>query len=262
MNKFWNWIRDDTGGRVLRLEGPIDNENFWGDEITPQMFRDDLEAEEGDVTVWINSPGGNVFAAAEIYTMLKDHAGTVTVRIASIAASAASVIAMAGDRVEMSPTALLMIHDPSTIAMGNARDMEKAINTLNEVKESIINAYMAKTGLRHSKVAELMENETWMNAKKAFDLGFCDQILFEKKDEEGEEEKETAKDTEPVLEAHLYSTRQMGLSILNRISTTLSGPDLDTPSKEEGPPVIGLDGKTEDGAMPYTILRNQLEYLR
>ena len=65
MNKFWNWIRDETGERVLRLEGPIDNENFWGDEITPQMFRDELNAEEGDVTVWINSPGGNVFAAAE-----------------------------------------------------------------------------------------------------------------------------------------------------------------------------------------------------
>ena len=99
MKKFWNWIHDDSGGRVLRLEGPIDNDNFWGDEITPAMFRDDLGAEDGDVTVWINSPGGNVFAAAEIYTMLKEYAGAVTVRIASIAASAASVIAMAGDQV-------------------------------------------------------------------------------------------------------------------------------------------------------------------
>ena len=88
MNKFWNWIRDDTtGGRVLRLEGPIDEDLFWGDEITPQAFRDELNAEDGDVLVWINSPGGNVFAAAEIYTMLKDYAGTVTVRIASIAAT-------------------------------------------------------------------------------------------------------------------------------------------------------------------------------
>lgn len=69
MKKFWNWIYDDSGGRILRLEGPIDNDSFWGDEITPAMFREDLEAEDGDVTVWINSPGGNVFAAAEIYTM-------------------------------------------------------------------------------------------------------------------------------------------------------------------------------------------------
>ena len=103
MKKFWNWIHDDGGGRILRLEGPIDSENFWGDEITPQMFRKDLEAEEGDVTVWINSPGGNVFAAAEIYTMLKDYAGKVTVKVASLAASAASVVAMAGDTVQMSP---------------------------------------------------------------------------------------------------------------------------------------------------------------
>ena len=141
MKKFWNWIHDDGGGRILRLEGPIDSENFWGDEITPAMFREDLEAEDGDVTVWINSPGGNVFAAAEIYTMLRDYAGKVTVKIASLAASAASVVAMAGDTVQMSPTALLMVHDPSTIAMGNTRDMEKAIAALNEVKEAIVNAY-------------------------------------------------------------------------------------------------------------------------
>ena len=109
MKKFWNWIHDDSGGRVLRLEGPIDSESFWGDEITPQMFRDELYAEEGDITLWVNSPGGNVFAAAEIYTMLRDYPGNVTVRIASIAASAASVVAMAGNVVQMSPTALIMI---------------------------------------------------------------------------------------------------------------------------------------------------------
>ena len=190
MNKFWNWIRDDGGGRVLRLEGPIDNESFWGTEITPQDFRDELEAEKGDVTVWINSPGGNVFAAAEIYTMLKEYKGEVTVKIASIAASAASVIAMAGSKVLMSPTALLMIHDPSTIAMGNTKDMEKAIETLNEVKESIINAYSAKTGMRHNKIAELMSNETWMNAKKAVELGFADEVLFDGKEPEPEGEPE------------------------------------------------------------------------
>lgn len=265
MKKFWNWIHDDSGGRVLRLEGPIDNESFWGDEITPAMFREDLEAEDGDVTVWINSPGGNVFAAAEIYTMLKDYAGAVTVRIASLAASAASVIAMAGDKVQMSPTALLMIHDPSTIAMGNAKDMEKAIETLNEVKESIINAYIAKTGLRHNKVAELMESETWMNAKKALDLGFCDEILYEGKNTEPTQVPDDAPDEpdhdEPVLEAQLYSTRQMGLAILNRLR--VSDPAAEKPPDEKPPaPVIGMDGTTEDGAVPYQILMKQLEFLR
>ena len=126
MKKFWNWIKDSDETRTLRLEGPIDEESFWGDEITPQMFRDELNAGEGDVTVWINSPGGNVFAAAEIYTMLKDYKGSITVKIDAIAASAASVVAMAGDTVQMSPVAMLMIHDPSTVAMGNTKDMEKA----------------------------------------------------------------------------------------------------------------------------------------
>lgn len=253
MKKFWNWIKDADGGRILRLEGPIDSDNFWGDEITPQMFRDDLEDGDGDVTVWINSPGGNVFAAAEIYTMLREYAGKVTVKIASIAASAASVVAMAGDRVQMSPTALLMIHDPSTIAMGNTRDMEKVIDTLNEVKESIINAYAAKTGLRHSKISDLMESETWMNAKKALDLGFCDEILYTD-DEDPEEE------AEPVDNIGLYSSRQMDLAIMDKLGIT---PDsLSDTGREPDQPVIGLDGKTKDGAMPYEILVKQLELLR
>lgn len=256
MKKFWNWIRDDSGGRVLRLEGPIDEDSFWGDEITPADFRAELEAEEGDVTVWINSPGGNVFAAAEIYTMLKEYAGAVTVRIASIAASAASVVAMAGNRVEMSPTALLMIHDPSTIAMGNAKDMEKAIETLNEVKESIINAYAAKSGLRRNKIAELMSNETWMNAKKAVELGFADVVLYEGKEPEPEDDTPPGNDKTITAEAKMYSSRQMGVTILNRLCVS------DTEEVPPSAPTIGMDGKTEDGAVPYQILRNQLEFLK
>ena len=254
MKKFWNWIHDDGGGRILRLEGPIDSENFWGDEVTPQMFREDLEAEDGDVTVWINSPGGNVFAAAEIYTMLKDYSGKVTVKVASLAASAASVVAMAGDTVQMSPTALLMLHDPSTVAMGNARDMEKAIAALNEVKESIVNAYAAKSGLRRGRIADLMSEETWLNAKKAVELGFADEVLYDgKKPEENEEpEKE---DALPV-EAQLFSTRVMDMAILDRLGVTN---DTEEPPSA---PVIGMDGKTENGAMPYEILMNQLDFLR
>ncbi len=273
MNKFWNWIRDDTGGRVLRLEGPIDEDSFWGDEITPTAFREELNAEDGDVTVWINSPGGNVFAAAEIYTMLKDYAGAVTVRIASIAASAASVVAMAGNRVEMSPTALLMIHDPSTIAMGNAKDMEKAIETLNEVKESIINAYIAKTGLSHKKVADLMSNETWMNAKKAVELGFADEVLYENKkvpeedeDMEGEEGNDTGEEDDPEKKPfklcampQIFSSRKMDLAILNKLGIETEKPMPGPVTKE---PVIGMDGTTEDGAVPYQILMKQLDFLK
>ena len=311
MQKFWNWIHDDSGGRVLRLEGPIDSESYWGTEITPQDFRDELYAEEGDITLWLNSPGGNVFAAAEIYTMIRDYPHNVTVKIASIAASAASVIAMAGNTVEMSPTALLMVHDPSTIAMGNARDMEKAISTLNEVKESIINAYMAKTGLSHNRISKLMSDETWINAKKAVELGFADVILFDEKpekpepdkkeeedpdepdkpdeeggDEDGDEKKETEKkpfklDSGDAL--WQYSTRIMGQTILGKITAAADTADTDdTPDDEtETPkpaeegltdtaptvtvpnmPVIGMDGKTADGSMPYEILKRQLAFMR
>ena len=309
MPKFWDYIHDDSGGRVLRLEGPIDSDSFWGDEITPQDFRDELYAEDGDLTLWINSPGGNVFAAAEIYTMIRDYPHNVTVRIASIAASAASVIAMAGNTVQMSPTALLMIHDPSTIAFGNAKDMEKAIATLNEVKESIINAYAAKTGLSRNRISKLMSDETWINAKKAVELGFADEILFDEKkpepdkkedepddpeepdkpdeeggDDEGDEKKETEKkpfklDTGDALWE--YSTRVMGQTILGKITASAApegtelpddgkADDAQKPSeeglKDTAPtvtiPVIGMDGKTADGSMPYEILKQQLAFLR
>ena len=278
MKKFWNWIHNEAGGRVLRLEGPIDDESFWGNEVTPKAFREELNAGTEDITVWINSPGGNVFAAAEIYTMLRDYPGSVTVKIDAIAASAASVIAMAGSKVLMSPVAMLMIHDPSTIAMGNTKDMEKAIATLNEVKESIINAYTAKSGLSHNRISKLMENETWMNAKKAVELGFADEILFEAvepdepeedpEEEEKPDEKEKPEDDKSIhLEASLYSSRQMGLTILNRLGVTEQKPPVDTPAPSpKAPdtppaPVIDLDGKTEDGSMPFNILMKQLELM-
>ena len=216
--KFWNWIKNDAGENILRLEGPIDEDNFWGDSVTPQQFREELDAVEGDVTVWINSPGGNVFCGAEIYTMLCDHKGSITVKIDAIAASAASVIAMAGDRVLMSPVGMILIHDPMTIAMGNAADMEKAISTLNEVKESIINAYCRKTGLSRNKVSKLMSDETWMNARKAVELGFVDEILFGKDNESGGETgndkgEEDGKEIEAVWKP--YSTKAMGQRVLN-----------------------------------------------
>ena len=370
MKKFWNWVRNDDGERVLRLEGPIDEDDFWGDTVTPQMFREELEAEEGDITVWINSPGGNVFCAAEIYTMLCDHKGKITVKIDAIAASAASVVAMAGDRVLMSPVGMIFVHDPMTVAMGNTKDMEKAISTLNEVKASIINAYQKKTGLSRNKISQLMENETWMNAKKKKKKKIADEILFEKQGEperhEAEEENDDGKEIEAVWQT--YSTRVMGQTILNRLGCTAEAPapaddksvedsadteavepaeagvketvrseeeelkdadkrkksgtgassdgnkdgddshddpdgddspddpdvpdeddpdfpdDPDAPDTDDAPeentggpvaetteetedenskvPVIGMDGKTKDGAMPYEILKKQLDFLK
>ncbi|HEM4952440.1 TPA: Clp protease ClpP [Streptococcus suis] len=186
MHKFWNFTEDDSG-RTLRIEGQIADETWFGDEVTPQVFKNDLHAGSGDITLWINSPGGDVFAAAQIYNMLMDYKGDVHVVIDGLAASAASVIAMAGTTVSMSPVAMMMIHNPWTVAQGEAKDMQKVIEMLGEIKESIINAYELRTGLSRTKLSHLMDSESWFNAKKAVELGFADKILFDKQEEHGME---------------------------------------------------------------------------
>ena len=176
--KFWNWVRNEGEKRVLLLDGEISDETWWGDEITPQMFRSELNAAEGDIDLWINSPGGDCYAAAQIYNMLMEYKGNVNVKIDGIAASAASVVAMAGSTVEMSPVATIMIHNPMTISIGDTHEMERTITFLSEIKESIINAYEIKTGLSRARISRLMDAETWMNAKKAVELGFADSVLY------------------------------------------------------------------------------------
>jgi len=180
--RFWNWANDEESGvRTLYLDGTIADESWWGDEITPRMFKDDLLSGNGDIVVWINSPGGDCVAASQIYAMLMDYTGNVTVKIDGLAASAASVIAMAGTEVLMAPTALMMIHNPLTVAIGDTEEMQKAIAMLDEVKESIINAYEIKSGQSRAKISHLMDGETWMNANKAVELGFADGILTDAK---------------------------------------------------------------------------------
>ena len=176
--KFWNWVRNEGEKRTLLLDGEISDETWWGDEVTPQMFRSELHAAEGDIDLWINSPGGDCYAAAQIYNMLMEYKGNVNVKIDGIAASAASVVAMAGTTVEMSPLGMLMIHNPMTVSIGDTHEMERTITFLAEIKESIINAYELKTGLSRAKISRLMDAETWMSAKKAVELGFADSVLY------------------------------------------------------------------------------------
>ena len=202
--RFWNWVNADDG-RTLEMYGVIAEESWWGDEVTPAMFRSELEGGSGPVTVLLNSPGGDCIAASQIYTMLIDYPGRVTVKVDGIAASAASVVAMAGDEVVMAPTALMMIHDPMTVAFGNTRDMEQAIDVLNEVKESIVNAYELKTGLSRAKISKLMTDETWMNAKRAVELGFADSVLG-------------AEDDGTVLDSYSFGSRQMAQAVARAIS--------------------------------------------
>lgn len=166
------------------LGGTIAEESWLDDDITPQLFKDELNAGSGDITVWINSPGGDCIAAAQIYNMLMDYRGHVTVKIDGIAASAASVIAMAGTSVLVSPVSMLMIHNPATVACGDAAEMHRAIAMLEEVKESIINAYEIKTGLGRERISQLMDAETWMDANSAVELGFADGILYSERGSE------------------------------------------------------------------------------
>ena len=251
MKKFWNWLRNDADGESeLYLDGAIASETWWGDEVTPAAFQAELKQHTGDVTVWINSPGGDVFAAAQIYTMLRNHSGKVTVKIHGIAASAASVVAMAGDTTLISPVGMLMIHNPSTMAAGEKKDMEQAIAVLEEVKESILNAYAAKTGLSRNRLAKMMDAETWLNANEAMRLGFVDGILFaeddpdkkpeeEEPDEEPEEnpdepdeepEKEPDEPDEPDKKeppAQAYSRKQTMQSFLAKLGQSKSDRTVD-----------------------------------
>lgn len=183
----------------------IAEESWFDDEVTPALFRDELMAGEGDITVWINSPGGDCIAAAQIYNMLLEYKGNVTVKIDGIAASAASVIAMAGTKVMMSPVSMLMIHNPMTMAAGDTAEMEKAIAMLGEIKESIINAYELKTGMSRAKISRLMDAETWMDAGKAVELGFADEV-WQRKSEA------------PTAESMLYSENTVNRALWNKLT--------------------------------------------
>ena len=231
MKKFWAWKKDspETKERTLVLNGVIAEDSWFGDEVTPAAFREELYAEEGNIVVQICSPGGDCFATAQIYSMLVDYPGKVTVRIDGLAASAASVIAMAGDEVQMYPTSLLMVHNPATMAAGDHNEMERAIAMLAEVKESIINAYAAKTGLARAKISHLMESESYLNANKAVELGFADTILTR----EG--------DSEEVANAVLFSPREVSNAIFNKL-TKIENQAKDT-LPEEQPEIaeVGID---------------------
>ncbi len=259
MNKFWKWVRNkapdgsdpDLAERTLFLNGTIASESWFDDDVTPALFKSDLDSGKGPITVWINSPGGDVWAAAQIYNMLLSYGEKVTVKIDGLAASAASVIAMAGDEVLVSPVSMLMIHNPATAAMGDKSDLEQAISMLDSVKDSILNAYVKKTGLSKNKLSKLMDDETWMDANKAVELHFADRVMerpdlyheeeqdkkvpeeedpdgekpeeesekeSEKKSEkESEEEDPEKKEKNQIQTGFLYSSRQMAAAFTGKV---------------------------------------------
>jgi ATP-dependent Clp protease protease subunit len=186
--RFWNFIKNDVSTEEveLRISGEIVSDDdawfyeWFGIQVTsPNAFREELAQHKGkNITVWIDSWGGDVFAAAGIYTALKEHDGKVTTKIDGKAVSAGSVIAMAGDEILMSPVSVMMIHNPWISTEGDASDMRHAADVLDEVKETIVNAYRIKSKRSRNKIAQMMDEETWMSAKKAVAEGFADGILY------------------------------------------------------------------------------------
>ena len=203
MKKFWNWVKNEDN-RTIYFDGYIAQDSWFDDDITPKKFKAELLSDSGDISVWLNSPGGDVFAASQIYTMLKEYAGKVSVRIDGLAASAASVIAMAGDEIIMSPVAMMMIHNPATVIFGEAADLQSGIKMLSEVKESIINAYEQKTNLPRNKISNMMDAETWFSAQKAVELGFVDKILY-------------APETNDAKEGFIFDKMTVTNSLINKL---------------------------------------------
>ena len=197
MKRFWNWSGPQNQ-RVLTISGTIAEDSWVDDEVTPQVFQDELSQGKGPIDLWLNSPGGDCVAASRIYTMLMNYPDDVNVKIDGIAASAASVIAMAGTKVSMAPTAMIMIHNP-------LEDLDQAAQMLAETKESIINAYELKTNLPREKISAMMDDETWMNVNKAIELGFADDMLGQNKD---------------ITDCYSYSDKQSDLVVLNKLKRT------------------------------------------
>lgn len=204
MKRFWNWSGPQNQ-RVLTINGTIAEDSWVDDEVTPQVFQDELSQGKGPINLWLNSPGGDCVAASRIYTMLMNYPDDVNVKIDGIAASAASVIAMAGTKVSMAPTAMIMIHNPLTIVGGQKEDLDQAAQMLAETKESIINVYELKTNLPHEKISAMMDDETWMNVNKAIELGFADDMLGQNKD---------------ITDCYSYSDKQSDLVVLNKLKRT------------------------------------------
>lgn len=205
--------------RILFMNGVIAEDSWFDDDVTPALFKDELNAGTGDITLWINSPGGDCVAAAQIFNMLSEYPGKVTVKIDGLAASAASVIAMAGTEVWMSPVSMMMIHNPATVAWGDHAEMKKAMELLHAVKESIINAYVRKTGQSRAKLSHLMDAETWMDANKAVELGFADDILFQKEEQgdDGDSVDDSTENGTGASDSVMFSRRAVNNALMNKL---------------------------------------------
>lgn len=242
-NKFWKLVNSvDRSGSTLYLEGPISSDSWWGDEVTPQAFRDELkQITSNKLLVVINSTGGDVWAGVSIHDALKEFDGEVTIKVSGLAASIASVIAMAGDKIQMTPGSTMMVHRASTFAWGNAEELEKYIEMLETVEEGIVSIYADRTGLSKDEINDLLAAETWMSAEKAVELGFADEIV---KPESSTEESQTLENafngnfafsmsaTKDAMDSFLAKAK-----VQNEVpSEEPDKPETDKPEEPETPP--------------------------
>ncbi len=179
-SKFWTFKAkaDDKTVGELMLYDPISDMTWWGDETTPKEFKKELDA-LGDISqlnIYVNSEGGDVFAGQAIYSMLKRHSAKKTAYIDGLAASIASVVVMAADKIVMPKNAMMMVHKAWTFAIGNADDMRKLADDMDKIDESIVTTYTEKTGKTADEIKDLLAAETWMTADEAVADGFADEI--------------------------------------------------------------------------------------
>lgn len=230
--KFWKLTNVvDSMDSELVIEGVISQESWWGDEATPQQLRDELKkVKSKNLVVSLNSVGGDVWAGLAMYNALRELDAKVIIRVDGLAASIASVIAMAGDETIMSPGSMMMIHRASALAMGNAEDLEKAIDMLETVEESIIPIYVERTGLSKDEIEDMMEQETWMSADKAVELGFADKVAPTKKEEQPEAENVLA----PNFAFSMQATKDSIKSFMAKVKA--EGEEPEQPEPEVTPP--------------------------
>ena len=234
---FWRLIdaaESESGEAEIEFYGYISEYSWWDDDVTPAKFKADLIniGKGGPVTVRINSGGGEVYAASTIRAMLMDYPGKVTARIDGLCASAATLVAMAGDVVKMQDSGYFMIHDPSVFTWGNEADLQEAIDFLAKIKDGIVDAYVNKTKMEPEKLAQMMKATTWMTAKQAHELGFVDEVISA-----------GAKDFSPVKNAAVMNCLQDYANVPPELLT--SEPEQAIAEEEETPGPSNADEVVE-----------------
>lgn len=265
---FWTFraAAEENAAPELILYGDIASETWWGDEVTPRQFTEELDALGAvpEIVVRINSGGGDVFAANAIYTRLKDNAAKITVKIDGWAASAATIVAMAGDVIEIPGNGVFMVHDPSMGLLGyfNEADLVKLTDEIKVIKQSIVNGYALKTGKPADEIASIMAAETWYDGKQAVEAGFCDKLMFEDAETTVEN---GAKIVVNSVSLDLNRYPNMTISLLNRLTARTPGGfsntiTQNTPKRSEESMDGIKDIKTVDGLKAaFQDLTKQIE---